>query len=251
MRVYRCQDTLEDIFTAIFYAYEDKCVPEETSLVLHDEPLLFAEDVWVKPDRSKVIKVMEALKKRFGEEDYLSLCLALASGDEDKAQAVYRTIARGVSQGCRPRRLFDGLADDYVLKAYGLARNAERELQHLKGFLRFQELENNILYARIGPVNNLVTFLMPHFADRLPLENFVIYDDRRNFFGIHPAGKQWYLISGEEIEEPKLKLSEEEIRYRELFRQFCSAITIQERRNPDLQKSMLPLRFQKYMVEFP
>lgn len=250
MKVYRCQDSLESIFTAIYCAYEEKCVPEDTCLVLHEEPLLFAEDVWVKADCTKVIKVMETLKQRFGEEDYLFLCLALSSGDEDKAQAVYRTIARGFRGKCHPGHLFDSLADDYVLKAFTLARNAEREVHHLKGFLRFQELENGILYAKIGPVNNVVTFLMPHFADRLPVEDFVIYDDKRNFFAIHPVGKQWYLLSGENLEEPELRFSAAEIKYRELFLRFCSSITIQERKNTDLQRNLCPLRFQKYMVEF-
>ena len=58
------------------------------------------------------------------------------------------------------------------------------------------ELENGMLFSRIGPKNDVVAFLMPHFADRLPIENFVIYDEKRNLFGIHPAGKPWYLLRG-------------------------------------------------------
>ena len=35
---------------------------------------------------------------------------------------------------------------------------------------------------------------MPHFADRLPLENFVIHDVKRNIFALHEAKKDWYLV---------------------------------------------------------
>lgn len=91
---------------------------------------------------------------------------------------------------------------------------------------------------------------MPHFADRLPIENFVIYDEKRGIFGVHPAGKQWYLLSGEEVEEPRLNLSKEEKQYQELFRHFCKTIAIKERRNLKLQRNMAPLRFREYMVEF-
>lgn len=249
MTVYRCEDSLESIFTAIYLSYEENRETEDTCLVLHDDPMLFAEDVAVKTDPAKAVKVMRTLRRRFGEEDYLTVCMALASPEQEKAQAVYRTVVRGLDERCARGHLFDGLADDNVLKTFSLARSVGREIDHLKGFLRFQELENGILYARIGPKGNAVTFLMPHFADRLPAENFVIYDKGRGIFGIHPAGRQWYLLSGEE-NEPERRLSEQEWRYQELFRHFCRTIAIKERRNLKLQRNMLPLRFQEYMVEF-
>lgn len=251
MVVYRCEDSLESIFTAIYQVYEEKQNQKGAVLSLTDEPMLFAVDRRVVPCGEKVCKVMRTLKRRFGEENYLSLCMALAAEDEEKAQAVYRTVADGLARGCRPGRLFDNLADDWVHKAFSLARGAEREIQHLKGFVRFVELENGVLSSVIGPKCNAVTFLMPHFADRFPMENFMIYDAGRNFFGIHPAERQWYLLRGEETEEPPVfRVSEEEKAYRELFRRFCRTITIKERGNLKLQKSMLPLRFQEFMVEF-
>lgn len=250
MVVYRCEDSLESIFTAVYQAYEEKRNHGETLLSLSDDPILFAEDIQVIPCVEKVLKVMRTLKSRFGEKDYFSLCLALASEDSEKAQAVYKTIVDGLA-GKRGRgHLFDNLANDFVHKSFSLARGAEREYAHLRGFVRFEELENGVLYSRVAPKNNVVTFLMPHFADRLPIENFVIYDEGRNFFGIHPAGKQWYLLLGEGSEMPGLKLSEEERTYRELFCRFCHEIAIKERKNLKLQRNMLPLRFQEYMVEF-
>lgn len=270
MTVYRCEDSLEGIFTAIYLAYEEKRDHEDTYLSLNDEPMLFAEDVQVLPDWEKTRKVMNTLNRRFGEKDYLFLCMALAAEDEEKAQAVYRTVVDGLKRRVRERHLFDNLADDFVNKAFALATNTWREIDHLKGFTRFQELENGVLYSKIGPKNNILTFLMPHFADRLPIENFVMYDDRRNLFGIHPAGKQWVLFCGEdggmsedracgakaseakggEDKFPKLRFSEAELQYQALFRDFCRAITIEGRRNALLQRNMLPLRFREYMIEF-
>lgn len=250
MIIYLCEDSLEGVFTAIYRAYEEKRDHTDTVLSLTEEPLLFAEYVKVEPDLERTRKVMNTLRRRFGEDDYLALCQALASEDPDKAQAVYRTVVDGLRRSIRPGHLLDNLADDYVHKAFSLSRGTGREISHLEGFVRFQELENKVLYAVIGPRNNVLTFLMPHFADRLPLENFVIFDDRRNLFGIHPSGRQWYLLREEEAVSPVLKLSEEERQYQELFRQFCRTIAIRERRNLELQKSMLPLRFQEYMMEF-
>lgn len=250
MTVYRCEDSLESIFTATYLSYEENRNAEDTYIALDEEPLLFAEDVKVRTDVAKTRKVMQTLLRRFGEENYLAVCMALAAEDGQKAQAVFRTVVKGLDERYEKGHLLDNLADDHVMRTFSLARGTQREIDHMKGFLRFQELQNGILYAKIGPKNNILTFLMPHFADRLPVENFVIYDDKRNFFGVHPQRGQWYLLSGDEMEEPPLTLSEKEMQYQELFRHFCRTIAIRERQNLDLQMNMLPLRFREYMIEF-
>lgn len=250
MTVYFCEDSLESIFTAIYQAYAEKRDHSDTVLSLSPEPMLFAEHVRVTPDVEKARRVIRTLQRRFGENDYLSLCAALASEHQEKAQAVYRTVADGLRRDAGPGHLFDNLADPWVNMAFSLGRGAGREIQHLQGFVRFQELESGVLYSVIGPKNNVLTFLMPHFADRLPQENFVIYDEKRNFFGVHPSGRDWYLLCGEDAVQPDLRLSEQERQYRELFRHFCRTIAIRARQNLPLQKSMLPLRFREYMTEF-
>lgn len=251
MIVYRCEDSMESIFTAIFQAYEEKRNHEDTLFYLTDDPVLFGEDIAVIPDEMKVRRVMKGLVRRFGMEDYSRLCLALASKDDGKAQAVYRTVALGLKRGRGRGHLFDDLGDGNVHKAFALSRSVNTEVGHQKQFLRFQELEKGLLYSKIGPKYDVLAFIMPHFADRLPIENFVIYDETHNLFGIHPAQKDWYLFRGEEADRPKgLRFSEAEKQYEELFRQFCQTITIEGRKNKKLQNGMLPLRFREYMVEF-
>lgn len=247
--VYRCDNTIESIFTAIYMAYEEKCV-NEAYIALHDEPILFAHEVQVHPCEEKVVKVLNTLLRRFGERDYYAICCALASEDSEKAQHVFGTIRHGLEVNSAPGHLLDHLANDDVLCTFKLAKNVNREIEHLQGFLRFQELENGMLYAKIGPKSNIVTFLMPHFADRLSIENFVIYDDVRGIFGIHPAGKEWFIRIEKDFAEPEVRFSEAELFYSELFRHFCDSIAIKARENRELQRNMLPIRFRKYMMEF-
>ena len=252
MIVYRCEDSIEGIFTAIYNAYEEKRNHNDTIISLTDEMFLFAEYVEVQPDQEKALKVMRTLERQFGEDDYLWLCYALASEEQDKAQAVYRTVVDGLQRKVKCGHLFDNLANTNVNRAFALGRGASREYHHLMGFVRFRELEGGIMYSRIGPKNNVLTFLMPHFADRFPMENFMIYDEVRGILGLHPAGKAWFLM--QDSENPELAeqfiLSEKEKEYQELFRYFCHKIAIEERRNIKLQRNMLPLRFREYMVEF-
>ena len=96
MIVYRCEDTLESVFTAIYQAYEEKRNHDDTFLSLTDDPLLFAEDIPVTADEEKTRKVMGTLERRFGREDCERLAMALASEDEGKAQAIYRTVVQGL-----------------------------------------------------------------------------------------------------------------------------------------------------------
>lgn len=249
MIIYRCEATIESVFTAIYLAYEEKRNLQETRLILHQDPILFAQDVPVVPDWEKTRKVMRTLIQRFGEGDYESLCLALASEHEDCAQAVFGTVVCGLAMRPAKGHLFDHLTHPDCLRAFELSRGAGRELSHMLGFLRFQELENGVLYAEVGPKNNLLTFMTPHFADRFARENFIIHDTVRGIFSLHPAGRQWVLGSADK-EDIRLEYSDKEQYYSELFRGFVQSIAIKERKNLALQRNMLPLRFREYMVEF-
>lgn len=252
MYIYRCEESMEGILTAIYNIYEDKRATEDTQIRLDEEYVLFGEDVPVAADREKAEKVMRTLYRRFGEKDYDTICCALASDSPEKGTAVYHSIRYGLGASVARGRLFQHLTDAHILLTSKLATNVSREFQHLLGFLRFEELENGILFARVKPKNHALQGLMEHFADRLPMENFCIYDEGREQFAIHPAGKAWFLLesAGAVTQVANIPHSTEEEMYAALFQHFCSRITIQERKNYELQRNMLPLRFREYMTEF-
>ena len=261
MYVYRCEDTLESILTAIYRVYEERRPKEDVLLALDEEPRLFAEEVIVEADPERSEKVARTLCRRFGMEDYERVCFALTAEDVGKAQAVYRTVVSGLTlrEGACYGQLFAGMGDAQVCKAFKLARSAERECCHLEGFLRFEELEGGALYARIEPKNHLISFLMAHFADRFPEENFLIHDVGRGIAGVHyrqTGTEEWVLMGGKEEKGATVQkgvdtvLSDKELYYQNLFRRFCGEIGIRERANEALQRSLLPLHFRKYMTEF-
>ncbi len=246
-----CEDSLEGIFTAVYdaYALREGHGHLHVQVGEEDNYRLFAQYLYSRPDEDKTDKVVRTLKKRLGEEVYGTICRAAASYDKAKGDAVYHTIVDGI--GGNGRRTMENLRNPYVLKTFELARRTANEVHHELEFIRFRELEQGILYSRIGPENNVVPFVMPHFADRLVTENFMIHDEKRDLFGVHPAKKAWYLISGVEgFEEKSLVWSDKELAYQDLFTLFHKTIAIAERRNSRLQQQMLPLRFQEYMVEF-
>ena len=256
-----CEDSLEGIFSGIYEAYALRRPHDEIHIQIGEEEnyRLFAEYCHVTPDPTHAAKVARTIGKRFGADGYMTICRALASSDRTKGEAVYRVIVGALSQtgattgAAKKAATLDNLSDPHIMKIFELARACGNEIHHLLGFIRFRELESGLLYARIGPKNDVLTFVMPHFADRLPQENFIIHDELRDLYGLHPAKQNWFVVTGDEglaLDQATHTYSADELAYSELFGLFFRSISIKERENAKLQRSNLPLRHRGYMTEF-
>lgn len=249
-----CEDSPEGIFTGVYEAYALKEGHEHTHLQVGEvyNYSLFATCVNIIPDTVKADKVLRTVRVQLGEEAYCDICRAAASCNiEDKGEAIYKTIVDGITNKSG-RRVMQNLKNPYVRKTFELARSTGNELHYEIEFVRFRELSRGILFSTIGPKNNVLPFIMPHFADRLSIENFIICDEKRNLYGVHPACKEWYLVQGDEkLRAMNHEFSEKEDEYCHLFTLFHKTIGIKERENYKLQRQMMPLRYQDYMPELP
>lgn len=250
-----CEDSAEGILTGVYEAYQFK---KRRGIASHDcihlaakEPdmqRLFREYSNVQTDLEKAEKVTNTIIRQLGNETWYRLSMAMVSCLEEKADAVYHTIVLGLKM--QDKHITDRLQEDCVHRTFQCARASDNELCHLKQFLRFSELQSGMLFARIDAKHHILPFLMPHFADRLPADDFVIYDENTQTFGLHARFKKWYLMQGADLDEEKLVYSDVEEEYQKLFKQFCDSIAIEARINPKLQMNMLPLRFRPNMTEF-
>lgn len=211
---------------------------------------LFCSYREVPADPEKARKVIRTLRQRLGEEVYECLCYAMASREPDRAEAVYKTIVAGLSMK-QGHRVLDKVTDPYVARCFELRRNVGGEIHRELEFLRFQELENGVLLAKIHPKNDVLMYLGPHFSDRLPLEDFLIYDMNRRKALFHEKRKDWYMMDALELDsEAGNRISTQEEYYQDLFRLFCRTIAIESRENRALQRQFLPLYFRDVMPEF-
>ena len=224
-----CEDSIDGILSGIYEAYQIK---KEEQIDSHDRIHLLTEEPYIQrlscyyqhieTDRGKAEKVIRTLKKEFGESGFYDLCLAMVSKGEEKADAVYHTVVLGLRT--HDKRILERLHVEAVSRTFSYYRRTSGEFNHWREF--------------------------PHFADRLPADNFIIYDENRGIFGLHPQFHDWYLVTHQNFDTSMLHFSQNETIYRELFTCFCQSVAIQERKNPGLQMNMLPKWFRPYMVEF-
>lgn len=257
--IYVCEDSLTGIFSGIYEVWKRKMTAEEAGLEVGDsfERRLFCEYIFCKAEERKALAVIRMIQKNLGADVYEKISYALLSADRRKADMVFRAMLEAKKLS-RKDRLMEHLGNEAVRAVFGMYRQVANEAHHYKGFVRFRELKNKTLFAKIEPKHAVLPCIAEHFADRFPQENWVIYDKTHEVFLIHEKGKRYYFLQqymcmkGDSGSAQKIAggFSEEEMDYEALWKEFVQSISVAERENRALQNQNLPLRFRTNLVEF-
>lgn len=257
--IYVCEDSLTGIFSGIYEVWKRKMTAEEAGLEVGDsfERRLFCEYIFCKAEKRKALAVIRMIQKNLGVDVYEKISYALLSADRRKAEMVFRAMLEAKKLS-RKDRLMEHLGNEAVRAVFGMYRQVANEAHHYKGFVRFRELKNKTLFAKIEPKHAVLPCIAEHFADRFPQENWVIYDKTHEVFLIHDKGKRYYFLQqymcmkGDSGSAQNITggFSEEEMDYEALWKEFVQSISVAERENRALQNQNLPLRFRTNLVEF-
>lgn len=251
-KVYVCQDNITDLFSAIYDAWKEcrETGDAEIGFRGNVETKFFCEYVEVEGSEEKAAAVQRLIENNLGAEVYKMLYFAALSSDMEKGNAIWGTmVAARKTENCT--KIMQHLTEPSVRKAFELYRNVANEAHFFKEILRFRELKSGILFAKIEPKSQVLTILAPHFTNRLPLENFMIYDETHQMFVVHEAKKNWVLVSGVGVDFEGLdSYSEAELEIERLWRGFFQSIAIKERENYKGQRQHFPIWYRKNAVEF-
>lgn len=257
--IYVCEDSLTGIFSGIYEVWKRKMTAEEAGLEVEDsfERRLFCEYIFCKAEERKALAVIRMIQKNLGADVYEKISYALLSADRRKAEMVFRAMLEAKKLS-RKDLLMEHLGNEAVRAVFGMYRQVANEAHHYKGFVRFRELKNKTLFAKIEPKHAVLPCIAEHFADRFPQENWVIYDKTHEVFLIHEKGKRYYFLQqymcmkGDSGSAQNITggFSEEEMDYEALWKEFVQSISVAERENRALQNQNLPLRFRTNLVEF-
>lgn len=250
-QIYICSDTITGLYSAIHDAWKE-CRNAEAGIEVKGktQQQLFCEYRTVEESREKALRLERMIKQHLGYDAYWNIYHALLSDDGEKGTAVFRAMQE--SRKIRDsRRIMEHLGNPDVAKVFAMSRSVSNEAHMYEEFIRFRELKNGILFSEITPKSQVLTCIADHFADRFPLENWMIYDKTHKVFLVHRKKEAWGMVWGETLDEKAAgEISENEEKYEQLWKGFFESISIRERENPRCQRNHLPLRYRGNMTEF-
>jgi len=198
----------------------------------------------VVTDNNQATRVLNGMKAKISNIAVNRVYNALLSYEDDKYMAIFNYVLLGFSIG---HMVDSHLQEDCVREVHRLAKRVGGEAHLLLGFARFAETESGVLYAVITPKNDVLSLVADHFSRRLMNNAWIIHDKSRNQAAIYD-GKSYVIADIPSDVTVKYAAGEKETQ--ELWVKFFNALAIDARKNPKLQRQLLPLYFRKNMTEF-
>ena len=197
----------------------------------------------IATDKAIAKKVRQSIVSRISVDALDLVRLCYFSNMENRETAILNFLRAGFKTG---PAITDMLSHDVVRTVTRSAQNVSRESGYFLEFLRFSEY-NDVLVAIIEPRNFVLPMIYDHYCDRLPSEQFLIYDKSHKYAFVYKNGAK-NLFPLENLELPDAAAKEDEIRA--LWKQFYSTIAIEGRINLKLRMNNMPKRYWTHMTEF-
>jgi len=221
------------------------------------EPALFEATVAVPRDDGRAARFWSRFRSRLGDEISTKVLRAFFSDIDGVDSSLARIMARLWAEG---QSALDELGDSDALLVEKASARHSRETHRMLGLVRFRELADKSLLALIEPDCDVLAFVAPHFAARLPGLRWAIRDLRRGKAAVHEPGAGWRLgvwsapdsggeVPAGEAGPDSLPLSADEMRIEDYWRGYFKAVAIRERENLALQASFMPKKYRKHLTE--
>ncbi len=239
---YLYDGSFEGFLTLIHDSYIHKRVASK--IVKNPLDIDLLDDVYtIITNKTYAMRVLEGLKNKFKKENFERIFQTFLCDSQDFEKPLYDYILLGF----RDQKNLEDILHPSILYLENLHLAYFRYLHKMYGFVRFEELEDGVLYARVKGRFNILPYLGKHFIKRLDGFDFIIHDMARSLAYISIDGKGKI----NEVKDFDLPVySKEEIKFQKLWKTFLKSVTISERKNLKLQQTWIPLLYREYMLEF-
>jgi len=239
---YLYDGSFEGLLCCVYESYYQKELP---SMIFHheeaQETLFPVKEILT--DATRAQKVEQSIAQSISKEALRLVRTCYFSCMENREMTILHFLRMGYKIGGRVTNM---LAHDVVRTITKSAQNVGGEAHFYREFLRFSEY-NGTLVAIIEPKNFVLPMTAPHYCDRFPSEQFLIYDKTHKVAFVYQNGKK-DLIPLEHLEVPEADA--EEKMYRALWKQFYNTIAIEGRINPKRRMGNMPKRYWSQLTEF-
>lgn len=239
MIIYLTDGKIKTFYTAVFYAYN-----KQDCIITSSENIQLTFDSNIIKVYAEEDKAQRVLNKLRQTDDLAQdeIALVLRSSDALKEQTAFEYIKLLVKSG-KPVR--GNLSTPIVLETEEIRKKVTNEIHRMKGFLRFMETVQGVLYAPYSPDNDITDLICPHFAERFKTQKFVIHDVKRKKAAMYD-GKEWILS---DVGEAEIYLSEYEKAFETLWKKYYYSVNVSERPHEKQMKGYMPIRYWKFMPE--
>jgi probable DNA metabolism protein len=244
MIVYEIENSLEGVLTAIFDSYLNKEVPDIVTSSNRYQARIDSVVRLIKTDNEKAERVKRSVMKYSSEKTIDMARVVMRSSLLSKSTVVFNYLRKIIEE---KREIALDLGSSETVDFNEIRNKVMLENHRHKGFLRFSETTNGVLYAHFTPDNDIIELLVPHFVKRFKYRAFAIHDIRRNKLALYDKKKVVFTTPTEPI---SVYVGETELECRSLFKNYFDAVNIKSRKNTRQQRGYLPLRYTKNMTEF-
>ena len=234
--------TFEGFLSLVYEVYYKKLKPIKIYKNLPNE-MIFEEIFEIETLQENTIKVLNAIKTKFPKE-LIQRILNIFMCDSKEFELY---LLEYIIIGFKETKQLYNINNSYVFYLNNLEKELFRNVHKLTGFIRFEELEDGTLYAKVESKFNVVYFLGKHFLKRFNNQNFIVHDLNRKLAFVKIQND----FSVQEVaffDEPNYSSNEQ--KFQKLWKSFFNAVTIKERLKPKLQRQLVPLLYRTYMSEF-
>ena len=234
--------SFEGFLSLVYEVYYKKLKPTKIYKTLLNE-IIFEEILEIQTSEENSTKVLKAIKTKFPKpivEKILNIFMC-------DSRAFEVALLEFIIIGFKDTKQLFNINNSSVFYLSNLEKELFKNVHKMYAFVRFEELDDDTLYAKLECKFNVVYFLAKHFLKRFNNQNFIIHDINRKIAFIKT--KDDYSIQEVAFfDEPNYSANEE--KFQKLWKRFFKGVTIEERINPKLQQQLVPLIYRTYMSEF-
>lgn len=243
--VYRYDGSYRGFLCCVAECFHDKKLPQGIQLLDEPQGTLFGVKVVdTQPELAR--RVERSIYQKISPLAHDMVRRGFLTCMEDKELRLIRFILLGYKHGPSVAKMSVNNDVHAIDKALLYLKN---EAHFHVEFIRFSDC-GGFLAAMITPNNTVLPLIVSHFCDRFNSENFVIFDKTHGMGFVYRTGEkpcqEFFFADSLELPEP----SEEEEKFRELWRLFYDTIAVEGRVNPQLRRTHMPMRYWPNMTEF-
>ena len=238
---YSYDGSFEGLLCCVYESYYQKELPAMIFPLTEMQATLFPVKEIVS-DEAIALRVEQSIGTSISKEALRLVRLCYLSHMQERERNILLFLRLGYKTGASVTSM---LANDIVHFITKTAQNVASEGHFYKEFLRFSEF-NGGLVAIIEPKNFVLPLTAPHFCDRFPSEQFLIYDKTHKVAFCYENNAHRFLPL-DELNLPEASCEEKQ--YRALWKTFYNTISIEGRYNPKRRMGNMPKRYWSQLTE--